>query len=103
MSVTFESNKDGSVIVKLSEDVKVGSEVYSRAVIPAISGKIMRLCPFEINNLKLPLGQLVSFAADIITPAGIVDEMNGRDAIAVAIEVGNQLGKSQATTELVSP
>ncbi len=86
-------NTDGSCVVKLSGSIHVGGEEISRVTIPAIKGKHMRSAPFSAG-VNVTLGHLVTFAAEIIQPAGSVDEMSPDDAIYCAQEVAALLNKS---------
>lgn len=95
--VEFDRNADGSVIVKLSEPIKVGNEEFSRLTIPALRGRHMRLCPFKAGDVDVPMGLLVEFAALIVQPAGAVDELDPLESLAVGAEVAALMGKGRAT------
>lgn len=97
MAVKFDHNQDGSVIVKLSYPVTVNGEQTERATIPALRGKHLRVCPFNAGTADIPVGKLVEFAALIVMPVGVVDELDPVDAIAVGAEVAAQVGKSRRT------
>lgn len=102
MSITVEHNKDGSSIVRLSEPVTVGNEELTRVTIPALRGKHMRLAPWPLGR-PMTVGELIDFAARVVEPLGVVDELTAADARDVAVEVMLKLGKSPPTGEAPSP
>jgi hypothetical protein len=90
----LEENADGSIIVKLSRAVRMDNgEEISRVTIPAITGAHLMHAPFTGGDV--PLGQIVTFAARIVQPAGAVEKMRMDDALACARALGEAMGKSR--------
>lgn len=83
MAVTFDHNKDGSIIVKLDAPIKLRGEEHQRLTIPAIKGKHMRLCTIKGDGSDT-VGTLIEFAAQVVEPIGSVDELEPMDAVTVA-------------------
>lgn len=95
--VRFEApNADGVVIVKLSSPVKFGGEQLTRLTIPRLTGRHMRKAQWEYG-VPLTTGLIVDFAAYVVEPIGVLDELDAIVARDVAVEVFSLLGKSQAT------
>lgn len=88
----FLRNADGSTIVKLSAPIQVGGEELTRVTIPKLKGKHLKRAAFAT---EVTIGHLVALAAEIVQPAGAVDEMEPDDALAVANEVASVLGKAR--------
>lgn len=94
----LEDNADGSVIVLLDAPVKFDGEAQQRITIPKLKGKHLRLATWTIGQVPT-LGQLSEFAAQVVEPSGIFDDLDPNDARDVAVHVGMRLGKRPATGE----
>ncbi len=92
----LEENADGSAVVHLTQPVKYDGELHDRIFIPQLTGRHMRNAGWSYGE-KLQVGQVVSFAAAIAEPRGIIDELPAALARDVAVEVVMMLGKSQKT------
>lgn len=90
---TVEENADGSAIVKLRDPVMFQGESLTRLTIPRLTGRHMRRAGWIIGE-KIAVGRLVEFAAEIIEPVGVVDELPGPIALNLGSEVIVLLGKS---------
>jgi hypothetical protein len=95
-SVRFETNADGSVIVKLAKPVRWKGEELTRLTIPRITGRHMKHAPWEFGQ-PLTTGMIVEFAAQVVEPLGVLDELDAVVARDVSVEVFATLGKSQVT------
>ncbi len=91
----IEHNRDGSTVLKLSASVKVGGEKVDRLFIPALTGRHMRRAQWSLSE-GASVGDLVTFAAEVVEPVGAVDELPAWVARNVGVEVANALGKSRA-------
>jgi hypothetical protein len=92
------ANEDSSAIVKLSEPIRVGKEELTRVTIPKIRGRHMFKAPVMAHGM--PIGPVIEWASHIVIPAGAVEEMCPKDAIAVANWIMEHwAGKSIATGE----
>lgn len=94
---TLEVNADGSCIVKLADPVMWQGEPISRLTIPRITGKHMRHASWAMTGGST-LGDAVTFAAAIVQPIGVIDELPGGVASLIAVEVALLLGKSRRPT-----
>lgn len=92
----FEENADGSAVVHLVRPIKWDGEPVDRLFMPALTGRHMRNAPWSYGE-KLQVGQVVAFAASVVEPKGILDELPADIARDVAVEVVMMLGKSQTT------
>ena len=90
---TLEQNADGSAVVKLRDPVQWEGDALTRLTIPAVTGKHMRACPWSYGD-RPNVGQLVSFAAEVIEPRGVVDALPALIARDLGVEVMLALGKS---------
>jgi hypothetical protein len=99
---TTEANADGTVIVKLAQPITFAGQPLSRLTIPALRGKHMRLATWPFG-LRPTMGQLFELAAQVIEPAGALDELDAWIARDVAGELILLLGKSRPTGEAPSP
>jgi len=99
---TVERNQDGSLVLKLARPVRLAGEEVSRLTIPALTGKHMKRCPWTWGE-RPTVGKLVRFAAVVVEPAGIVDELPAVIARDVGVEVMLALGKSLSIGEEPSP
>jgi hypothetical protein len=93
-SVRFETNADGSVIVKLEKAVRFKGEDLTRLTIPRITGRHMRHASWEYGS-PLTTGMLIDFAAHVVEPLGVLDELDAIVARDVSVEVFATLGKAQ--------
>lgn len=92
------ANEDGSAIVKLSETIRVANQELTRVTIPKVRGRHLFKAP--VMGPGLPIGPVIEWASHIVTPAGAVEEMCPKDAIAVANWIlDNWAKKSPATGE----
>jgi hypothetical protein len=98
----FEENADGSAIVKLDRPVTFKGEDYARLTIPKLKGKHLRKAPWYLIGSPRT-GELAEFAANVIEPEGVFDELDAMDARDIALHVGAMLGKRQATGDERSP
>jgi hypothetical protein len=98
---TVEHSRDGSAVVRLKHPVKMGNESHSRAFIPALTGRHMRKAGWSLTE-GATAGDLIAFAADVVEPLGIVDEMPAFLAREVANVVFVCLGKSQPSGDTTS-
>lgn len=87
MSIKFTRNADGSTIGVLSAPVTVGPVSHDRITIPALKGKHMRKFGMVLGDGSTTIGVLIQLAAEVVEPAGIVDEMAPSDAMDVGLEV----------------
>jgi hypothetical protein len=92
-----EHNADGSAIIKLERAVKVGDTEITRLTIPRITGRHLRKAQWTFGSGGMQLGALIAFTADVVLPAGAVDELDAVMARNVATEVLNLVGKSQGS------
>lgn len=100
---TIERNQDGSSIVKLREPVQFNGESQSRLTIPRVTGRHMRAAEWSLGASPT-LGQTLAWAASIVIPAGILDELDGVLARDIATEVALMLvGKPPRTGAEPSP
>lgn len=86
-------NADGSVIVHLRKPVTWEGERLERVTIPALRGRQLRTMPTLTE--ETPFGEIIAWAANVVEPVGIVDELYPTDAIDVARTLSEQLGKDQ--------
>lgn len=94
---SIEHNHDGSAIVKLEQPVRVGDTDVTRLTIPRITGRHLRKAQWTFGGGGMQLGALIAFTADVVLPAGAVDELDAVMARNVATEVLNLVGKSQGS------
>ena len=95
---TVEYNADGSAILKLTTPVSFNGDEVSRLTVPRVTGRHLRSAPFLLDGNAVSLGQIVSFAASVVLPVGIVDELDAQLARDVATEVlAIMSGKRRAT------
>ena len=99
---TLEENRDGSAIVKLARPLELDGRQLSRLTIPALTGRHLRKVPWSYTK-PATLGEVATFAADVIEPEGALDALPAKLANDLAAEVLIRLGKSQATGEAPSP
>lgn len=93
MALQTQKNSDGTLIVELPEPVSMNGETYTRLTIPKIKGKHLKKCPISVgSDGKVNIGNLVEFASIVVTPAGIVDELEPGAAMEVASLVASFLG-----------
>ena len=90
---SVEANSDGTAIVKLARPVTWKGEALSRLTIPRITGKHMRHATWEYGS-QISVGQLVDFAARVVEPLGVVDELDADIARDIGMEVVLHLGKA---------
>ena len=83
---TIEENGDGSAVVKLAQPVLFQREQLTRLTIPRITGRHMRAARWRVSGAST-MGDAVSFAASLIEPVGVVDELDGALAAQLAVEV----------------
>jgi len=91
-------NSDGSAVVVLDDEVRFKGDEIVRVTIPALRGKHMRLITWDAASGSATGGQLAEFAAQVVTPAGVFDELTPRDALYVTQAVNNLLGKALLPT-----
>jgi hypothetical protein len=99
---TIEHNQDGSAVVKLRDVVRYQGEDHTRLTIPAMTGKHMRRAAWSVNE-GATVGDIITFANEVVIPAGIVDEMPAWLARDVSNEVITCLGKGRRTGPGSSP
>lgn len=100
-----EYNRDGSCIVKLTRPVAFvvdgRRERVERLTIPALTGRHMRLASWSLAD-GANIGDMISFACEVVEPVGIVDALPAWVARQVSVEVFIALGKSQGDGEVSS-
>lgn len=92
-----EHNSDGTAIVKLTAPVKFQGEERSRLTVPRITGKHMRRAPWGLGR-EYTIGELCEWAAHVVEPIGVFDELDGDIARDLAVEVVLLLGKASRET-----
>lgn len=93
---TISHNADGSAIVVLGTPVKFNGDEFTRVTIPAFRAKHLRRLHLEGGKVAR-VSDMADFAANVVEPAGVYDEMTPADGLFVAEQVMVMLGKSQAT------
>lgn len=97
-------NKDGSAVVVLDKPVTFKGEQYERVTVPALTGRHMRLITWAPDGSTPTGGQIADFAARVIVPAGVFDDLGPADALFVSNAVQVVLGKALSPTgESASP
>jgi len=99
---TVEHNGDGSAVVRLREPIKFTDKTgrtdqLSRLTIPRICGRHMRSATWNLFE-RPTLGQAMAWAADIVEPVGVLDELEANLARDIAMEVSLILVKKSRST-----
>jgi hypothetical protein len=97
-----EYNADGSAIVKLEHPVAWKGEQIERLTIPRITGRLLRRAQWSLEH-GANMGDVIGFAADVVEPVGVLDELDAFLARGVALEVMHALGKSRRGGAARSP
>jgi len=100
-----EYNRDGSCILRLTRPcaftVDGRGERVERLTIPALTGRHMRRASWSLSE-GANIGDMISFACEVVEPVGIVDALPAWVARQVSVEVFVALGKSQGDGEVSS-
>jgi hypothetical protein len=96
-----EYNADGSAILKLRDPVRFEGAEVERLTVPRVTGRHLRAAPFLLDGSAATLGQIVTFANEVVVPAGVLDELDAQVARDVATEVVALMAgkKTRATGE----
>ena len=97
-------NKDGSAVVVLDNPVQYQGDEHHRVSLPALCAKHLRFVTWAIDVAAPSHADAVAFAAKLVQPAGIFDELSVIDGLAVEAAAQVLLGKAvQQTGATASP